>query len=127
MNAFERAISEAAQLRARLLGSSVPARATASALVGVVEEMLNLLIERVPASYSELGGGSAVLKRNERAIYVVDDVDDATFAYLVAHELGHWILDADLQPLTVAFLKELTGGGTSPAAIQVEAYGARER
>lgn len=127
MNAFERAISEAATLRARLLGSSVPARATASALIGVVEEKLNLLIERVPASYSELGGGSAVLKRNERAIYVVDDVDDATFAYLVAHELGHWILDADLQPLTVAFLKELTGSGASPASIQVEAYGARER
>lgn len=127
MNAFERAMSEAAHLRARLLGSSVPAKATASSLVGVVEEKLNLLIERVPASYSELGGGSAVLKRNERAIYVVDDVDDATFAYLVAHELGHWVLDADLQPLTVAYLKELTGSGTSPAAIQVEAYGARER
>lgn len=114
-------------MRAQLLGSSVPARATTFALIGVVEEKLNLLIERVPAAYSELGGGSAVLKRDERAIYVVDDVDDATYAYLVAHELGHWILDADLQPLTVAFLKELTGAGTSPAAIRVEAYGVRER
>lgn len=127
MNAFERARSEATQLRARLLGSTLPAASTASALLGVVEEKLDLLVERVPASYGELGGGSAVMKRNERAIFVVDDVDDATFAYLVAHELGHWILDADLRPLTVAFLKELTGSGTSPAAIQVEAYGARER
>jgi Zn-dependent peptidase ImmA (M78 family) len=127
MNAFERARAEAIKLRAQLLGSVGPQASLASTVLGPVEEKLNLLIERVPATYSELGGGSAVLKRNERAIYVLDTVDDATFAYLIAHELGHWILDVDLQPLTVAFLKELTGSGTSPAAIQVEAYGARER
>lgn len=127
MNAFERAKVEAMKLRAHLLGSATPTAAPASEVLRTVEEKLKLLVERVPATYSELGGGSAVLKRNERAIYVLDSVDDATFAYLVAHELGHWILDADLQPLTVAFLKELTGSGSSPAAIQVEAYGARER
>lgn len=127
MNAFERARSEAIKLRIWLLEIDPAAAATASALLGAVEEKLNLLVERVPASYSELGGGSAVLKRNERAIYVIDNVDSVTFAYLVAHELGHWILDVDQQPLTVAFLKELTGKGTSPAAIHVEAYGARER
>ncbi len=127
MNVFERAISEAVKLRAQLLEGGAATTTAASVLLDAVEEKLNLLIERVPRSYPELGGGSAVLKRNENAIYVVDDVDDATYAYLVAHELGHWILDADQQPLTVAFLKELTGIGTSPAAIQVEAYGARER
>ncbi|WP_408003541.1 ImmA/IrrE family metallo-endopeptidase [Ralstonia solanacearum] len=49
------------------------------------------------------------------------------FCGLVAHELGHWFLDASKAPSTVAHLRTLFGSDGSPAVMKVEAYGARER
>lgn len=71
--------------------------------------------------------GDACLHREERYIYVRDDVDQETYAELVAHELGHWFLDATKPAVTVAHLAELGCVEGSPALAKVEAYGARER
>jgi len=127
MNPFERARSEAQKLRQRLLQHCSTSQPTSLELLSGVEDELDLAVEKVPATYGALGGGGAVLRRKECFIYVRDSVSDDEHAYLVAHELGHWSLDADLPEFTIADLKALLGSEGTPAAIKVEAYGARER
>ncbi|MFM0179087.1 MULTISPECIES: UvrD-helicase domain-containing protein [Paraburkholderia] len=127
MNPFERARTEAHKLRQQLLKHCTTSLPSSLELLTFVEDELNLCIDKVPATYAALGGGGAVLRRKECFIYVRNTVSDGEYSYLVAHELGHWKLDADKPELTIADLKALMGSEGTPAAIKVEAYGARER
>ncbi len=94
-----------------------------------MEAVVNLAIEPVDPAYPDLGGGSAVLQRVQEFIYISTEVAlwGDEFCGLIAHELGHWYLDATKAPSTVAHLKTLFGSEGSPAVMKVEAYGARER
>jgi superfamily I DNA/RNA helicase len=127
MNPFQRARDEANQVRATLLGNRAAESVSAIELLKAVETKLKIAIEPVDPGYHALAGATAVLKRDERHIYVSNDVDTDKHAALAAHELGHWFLDADKTPTTVAYLKSISGHPGSPAIVTVEAYGARER
>ena len=129
MNPFQRARNEAKAAREKLAPGKSNTAIPAKELLGAVEAVLNLAIEPVDPSYPDLGGGSAVLQRVQEFIYISSEVTlwGDEFCGLVAHELGHWFLDATKAPSTVAHLKTLFGSEGSPAVMKVEAYGARER
>ncbi|SAL80720.1 UvrD-helicase domain-containing protein [Caballeronia telluris] len=127
MNPFERARTEGLKVRQQLLKHCSTNLPSSVELLSFVEDELELCVEKVPPTYAALGGGGAVLRRKECFIYVRDTVTDNEHVYLVAHELGHWRLDADRPEFTIADLKALMGNEGTPAAIKVEAYGARER
>lgn len=129
MNPFQRARDEARATREKLAPGKVDAALTAKDLLGAVESQLNLGIEPVEPTYPDLGQGNAVLQREQRFIYVSKDIApwSEEFCGLVAHELGHWFLDASKPPTTVAHLRTLFGSDGSPGVLRVEAYGARER
>lgn len=127
MNHFERARTEAIKVRSQLLGARAGEGVHAKELLGKVEEVLKLAIERVTPRFSQLGNGDAVLKRDEQFIYVRDDVEDDMHAYLASHEVGHWFLDAGKATIKIATLAALKEGRGTPGVIFVEAYGARER
>lgn len=129
MNPFQRARQEALATREKLAPGRAADAIAAKDLLASVESALHLAIEPVDASYPDLGGGSAVLERVQQFIYVSKEIPNwgDKFCGLVAHEIGHWFLDATKAPLTVAHLKTLFGSDGSPAALKVEAYGARER
>ncbi|MEC5407094.1 ATP-dependent helicase [Paraburkholderia sp. MPAMCS5] len=127
MNPFDRARTEAKALRQRLLKHCKTTQPTSLQLLSGVETELNLAIDCVPPGYAALGGGAAVLERDEDSIYVRNDVEDSEYGYLVAHELGHWSLDAEKPKVTIAHLASLTASTGTPAAVKVEAYGARGR
>lgn len=127
MNPFDRARLEARRVRALLAPSESGQPIASSQLLSAVEEVLDVGIQSVPATYAELGGGSAVLKRDERFIYVDDSVPPEKWAGLVAHELGHWFLDPEKRKSIVIELNSLSVGASSPGVVWVEAYGARER
>jgi superfamily I DNA/RNA helicase/Zn-dependent peptidase ImmA (M78 family) len=127
MNPFERARTEGLKVRQRLLKHCSTNLPSSIELLSFVEDEIELCVEKVAPTYAALGGGGAVLRRKECFIYVRDTISDDEHAYLVAHELGHWKLDADRPEFTIADLKALMGSEGTPAAIKVEAYGARER
>ncbi|AXW69678.1 hypothetical protein CJO96_00050 [Ralstonia solanacearum] len=129
MNPFQRARDEARATREKLAPGKTDSAVTAKDLLGAVEDELGLAIEPVDPSYPDLGNGSAVLQREQLFIYVSNEIPlwGDVFCGLVAHELGHWFLDATKAPSTVAHLKNLFGSDGSPAVMKVEAYGARER
>lgn len=129
MNPFQRAREAAITLRSKLLGERASEAIHVSDFLtpGPVEEKLELGIAYVPKGATELGEADAILRRSEEYVYVRDDVSNAEKAYLVAHELGHYVLDEGQEGTTVASLKSLVAGESSPAIIKVEAYGARER
>lgn len=129
MSPFQRARYEALEIRKSLAPgrSSDPLRA--SELLAQVEPILNIAIESVAPGYPDLGGGVAVLQRFQSFIYVSTDIPEweEEFCGLVAHELGHWRLDAEQSPTAVAQLTSLAASTGSPGVAKVEAYGARER
>lgn len=129
MNPFQRARDEARATREKLAPGKTDAAIPAKDLLAAVEGTLNLAIEPIEPNYPDLGQGSAVLQREQRFIYVSKEIPlwSDKFCGLVAHELGHWFLDATKAPTTVAHLKTLFGSDGSPAVMKVEAYGARER
>jgi len=129
MNPFQRARQEALAAREKLAPGRSDDAIAAKDLLATVELALELAVEPVDPSYPDLGGGSAVLQRVQQFIYVSKEIPlwGDKFCGLVAHEIGHWFLDATKAPLTVAHLKTLFGSDGSPAALIVEAYGARER
>lgn len=129
MNPFQRARDEARATRETLAPGKANSVVSAKDLLGAVEDTLGLAIEPVDQSYPDLGDGSAVLQREQKFIYVSNEISlwSDEFCGLVAHELGHWFLDAARAPSTVAHLKTLFGSDGSPAVMKVEAYGARER
>lgn len=129
MNPFYRVREEAAGLRKKLLFERSCEVVHISEFLSpdIVEQKLDLGIAYVPKDSMELGGADAILRRSEDYIYVRDDVSDPEKAYLIAHELGHYILDEGQEETSIATLKSLVAAEGSPAVIKVEAYGARER
>jgi superfamily I DNA/RNA helicase len=129
MDPFQRAREEARATREKLVPGRVDTAVAAIDLLGAVEDEIGLAIEPIEPTYPDLGGASAVLQRDQRFIYISNEIPlwDDKFCGLVAHELGHWFLDATKAPTTIAHLKNLFGSDGSPAVIKVEAYGARER
>lgn len=127
MNPFQRARDEARALRSKLLGARADEAVHATQLLAQIEEKLKLGVEPVEKGSLELGSGDACLHRQEKYIYVRKDVSAEDYAELVAHELGHWVLDAAKTPVAVASLAALTDAEGSPGVVKVEAYGARER
>lgn len=129
MNPFQRAREEAFSIRERLAPGLATAPISATDLLSKVEEVLNIAIEPVAATYADLGGGSAVLQREQQFIYVSTSVESwgKEFCGLVAHELGHFFLDGSKPTITVAHLNTLLGSDGSPGVMKIEAYGARER
>jgi len=127
LNPFDRARLQAHQARYQLVavcGSGLP---TSTELLTQFETVLALCIEQVPPDNTILGNGSAALYRDEQFIYVRNDVDAKEHAYLVAHELGHWFLDAEKPSTSITQLSSLTASQGTPASLVVEAYGTRER
>lgn len=129
MNPFQRAREAAVKLRLKLLGERAGEAIHVSDFLtpDPVEQKLELGIAYVPKGSAELGDADAILRRSEEYVYVRDDVSSAEKAYLVAHELGHYVLDEGQEETTIASLKSLIAGEGSPAIVKVEAYGARER
>lgn len=130
MNPFQRARTKAREIREQLQPGRSEQALNASELLSRIEGELNLGVTGVPPDYHDLGSGSAVLDRIQRFIFVSTKYAEGTdtHAGLVAHELGHWFLDADASEKTVAQLLAVDGGSAgSPAMLKVEAYGARER
>lgn len=129
MNPFQRARNEARSVRAKLAPGKESEPIEAKVLLAGVETVIKLAIAHVDANYPDLGGGSAVLQRVQKFIYVSKEFEEwgDRFCGLVAHELGHWYLDAAKAPTTIAHLKTLLGSEGSPASMKVEAYGVRER
>lgn len=129
MNPFQRAREEAVKLREKLLGERAGEVVHVQAFLtpAPVEATLQIGIEYVAKGSQELGDAEAILRRSEDYIYVRRDFSDPERAYLVAHELGHFILDDVYDEVTIASLTALSGAEGSPGVIRVEAYGARER
>ena len=129
MNPFQRARNEAHTTRAKLEPAHAHTPIAAKDLLQMVESVLNIAIESVSPTYPDLGGGTAVLQREQMFIYVSTEVEkwNPEFCGLVAHELGHFFLDATKPAITIAHLSTLLGSAGSPAVLKVEAYGARER
>ncbi len=129
MNPFQRARDEAKAKRALLLAEQTSSAVHAKVLLAAIESKIGLAIEPIASTYPDLGGGTAVLQREQEYIYVSDEVPlwGEEFCGLVAHELGHWFLDATKPKSTVAHLQTLFGSDGSPGLLKVEAYGARER
>lgn len=127
MNPFQRARKEAQDLRRTLLEQRAGEPVHAKDILALIEDRLDLGVEQVPEGSPELGGGDACLQRVEKYIYVLKGLPEETHAELVAHELGHWNLDAQKTPVTIASLKSLGSIDGTPALVKVEAYGARER
>lgn len=129
MNPFQRAREEAIKVRSKLCTNNAGNALTSVDVLANIENALNLTVFSVPSTFLELGGGSAVLKRVQRTIYVSADFVEWGDEYcgLIAHELGHWFLDPEDSGTTIADIKAVFGGEGSPAVIKVEAYGVRER
>lgn len=94
----------------------------------ILEKKVKLAVQYVARGSTDLGTSDAILRRSEQTIYVAADFAPDERAQLVAHELGHQRLDEDTQEdATVGSLAALLGPEGTPAAVHVEAYGARER
>ena len=129
MNPFQRAREEAVILRRKLLGSHADEAVHVKEFLTPVpiEDGLQLGLSYVAQGSTELGDSEAILRRSEDAIYVRNTFTEPQRAYLVAHELGHFVLDEEHEDVTVASLKALTGAEGTPALITIESYGLRER
>src|SRR5690348_1985331 len=103
MNPFQRARDEARATREKLVPGMGDQAIAAKDLLGTVEDRLGIAIQPVEPSYPDLGQGSAVLQREQRFIYVSKEIPlwSDVFCGLVAHELGHWDLDATKASTTV--------------------------
>src|SRR5437773_2676488 len=104
MNPFQRARNEARKVRATLAPGRDGEALAAKELLARVEDVIGLAIEPVEPGYPDLGNGSAALQRDQKFIYVSKAVppDSDRFVGLVAHELGHWFLDATKATTQVA-------------------------
>ena len=129
MNPFQRAREEAVKLRETLLKGRAKDAVHVSEFLTAqpIESALNLGVHYVAKGSLELGVADAILRRSENCIYVCSDSDDEERAYLVAHELGHYVLDELQEETTIASLKALAGAEGSHGVVKVEAYGVRER
>lgn len=126
MNPFDRARQQAITVRAQLSGHST-APLVSPNLLDNIEKVFNVAVDRMPHKHPLLGNGCGALRRDQRTIYVRNDVSQADGAYLIAHELGHWFLDVDKKELTIAELSAIYASHGSSATMIVESYGTHER
>lgn len=128
MSPFLRAREKALELREVLLGAQkdLPMSSRELLLPSRIEAQLNLGVQEVPPTSGILKGGKATLRRKEGWIYCRNTDPWAEKAYLIGHELGHFLLDPDVDEDTVHRTAE-EFIPASPASAYVEAYGARER
>ncbi|MFZ5756208.1 MAG: UvrD-helicase domain-containing protein [Pseudomonadota bacterium] len=129
MNPFQRARDKALKVREALFPGGAENPIPAKDLVGAIEGGLGLAVESIAPTFPDLGRGTAVLQRDQMFIYVSNVIPPwgDVFCGLVAHELGHWYLDAEQDKTKVVSLSEIFLGNESSAVMKVEAYGARER
>lgn len=123
---FLRAREEALKLRRELIGDQAESPVASKSLLSNVESVLNLGVQQVPRTSSLLKGGKATLRRQDGFIYCRKEYEWAEKAYLIAHELGHFRLEPDINEDAV----HINSDGVLPssqATAYVEAYGARER
>lgn len=126
MNPFDRARQQALIARTQLSAGSTASMASTQ-LLDNIETVFNVAVDRMPHGHPLLGNGCGALRRDQRTIYVRNDVSRADDSYLIAHELGHWFLDADKKELTVAELSAIYASHGSSATMVVESYGTHER
>lgn len=129
MNPFDRAREQAISVRKALAGAFPSDQLTSKQLLdfSTIEEEFDLAIELLPPGHITLSGADGVLVREKFTVYVRNDKSWPETAYLIAHELGHWFLDADKPAVSVASLSSISTAHGTPAILTVEAYGARER
>ncbi|EGH96677.1 UvrD-helicase domain-containing protein [Pseudomonas syringae] len=129
MNPFDRARLKAVEIRKTLAGAFLSDQLTSKQLLDTttIEDELDLVIALLPPDHFNLAGADGVLAREKYTVYVRNDKSWPETAYLIAHEIGHWFLDADKPAITVAHLSAMTASQGNPALLTVEAYGARER
>ncbi|MBI6670105.1 UvrD-helicase domain-containing protein [Pseudomonas syringae] len=129
MNPFDRARQQANDVRNIMAGEFLSDQLTSKQLLdfSTIEEEFDVAILLLPPNHFTLAGADGVLVREKFTAYVRNDKSWAETAYLIAHELGHWFLDADKPAISVASLSSMTARHGTPAVLTVEAYGARER
>lgn len=129
MSPFDRARKQAIDVRSVLAGEFLSDQLTSKQLLefSAIEDELDVAIELLPSNHFILAGADGVLVREKFTVYVRNDKSWPETAYLIAHELGHWFLDADKPAVSVASLSSITAPHGAPAVLTVEAYGARER
>jgi Zn-dependent peptidase ImmA (M78 family) len=123
---FFRAREEALKLRRELVGDQAESPVASQQLLANVESILNLGVQQVPHTSNLLKGGKATLRRQDGFIYCRKEYEWPEQAYLIAHELGHFRLEPDMDEDAV----HINSDGILPssqATAHVEAYGARER
>ncbi len=111
--------------RAATIGSD---RATAWELVAMVAAEEGYDLFALEPDDALLSGAEAVLDRGIEAIFYNRDVETATAAALIAHELGHLELHEGMAACHQQEIDTSSPDEPTPAGIhRVEAYGARER
>lgn len=127
MNPFDRARRKAIEIRGQLLSHCQEGIPDSDELLANLEDVVEIAIEPVPHDHFELGNGDAALKRSIKTIYIRNDASSEEYAYLLAHELGHWFLDFVEGKKTISQLSMLNPQVEPGEAVIVEGYGAWER
>lgn len=128
MNPFESARTRARDARALLTEFGVGPYSKGADLVQLAAKKWNLAIRKVPHGNPLLRGADATINVKRRWIVVRKDVSDETFAFLVAHELGHFFLHHVGHATYSVVSSSLDPATDDDAATRyVEAYGPRER
>lgn len=97
-------------------------------MIARIPGQLGLDVAAVSPHSASLATADAVLRRVELCIYFRNDLPPERSTLYIAHELGHYFLDAETDDEDVALTAAALAGspGTGGTAV-VEAYGARER
>jgi len=127
MNPFEASRVRALCLRAELERKGFNVLARSSDLWKRVCDDHDLLVERVSPNHPGLKGADATINVTERWLIVRDDVSEETCSFLVAHEIGHFLLHANSSATFEASASSLTADEETHGVKEIETYGARER
>lgn len=129
MTPFVRARQAANELRQRLFSSRARDALPSNELVAAATEAEDLLVDPINPEDLSLGRADALLVRELRQILVRNDVSGAEQAFLVSHEIGHWLLHPDEHEGCHKIVETSLSPdkGETFGAHKVEAYGARER
>ncbi|WNO03999.1 UvrD-helicase domain-containing protein [Rhodoferax mekongensis] len=123
---------EVARLKARELHTSHSTNGdlytNAFALVNAVCSDNDIVVRQLAAGHPLLNASDAVIRVEQKRVVVRKDLDVATKAFLIAHELGHFFLHQGTGASFELSASESTGQAASSAAERVvDAYGPRER
>lgn len=126
---FVRARQAANELRERLFPGRAGDAFLSNGLVAAATEAEDLLVDPLNPEDISLGGADALLVRQLRQILVRNDVSGAEQAFLVSHEIGHWLLHLEEHEGCHKVVEASFSPDKSETfgAQKVDAYGARER